>query len=212
MNMKKWMTGLVVFCCAHLIYGQGVSVLNFSGGYLDPKDTEAGLIFGGSYGICFDERVDISLGISYFYKNYQKESAVVDSISPSGIHETTVVRELEYHTSLLPISANINIRFPFQPPLYWYAGGSLTYQFLFNKEENFQEGLSEKRTYRGWGWIIRAGIEYTIGSRSSLLLETFYNIGIVKRNADETIKGLPVWDEVDVSGLGFRAGLRLEFY
>lgn len=212
MNTKKWMTGILILWSLSLVRGQGVSVLDFRGGYLNPKDTEAGLIFAGSYGICIDDRVDLTLGLSYFYRNYQKQTDVVDSVSPGGIHQTTVVKELEYNTSLLPISANISIRFPFQPPLYWYAGGSLTYQFLFNNEKNYQEGISDKRTYKGWGWIIRGGIEYTIGTRTSLLLEAFYNIGKVKRNADETIKGLPVWDEVDVSGLGFRGGLRLEFF
>ena len=37
-------------------------------------------------------------------------------------------------------------------------------------------------------------------------------MGKTKRNVDETVKGLPVWDEVDISGLGIRAGLRLEFF
>lgn len=212
MNAKKWIVVFLIFGVVGFVRAQGVRVLELRGGYLNPKDTEAGLIFGGSYGVSIDERVDLSLGLSYFHKGYSKESEVADSVSPSGIHESTVMKELEYSTTLLPISANVNIRFPFQPPLYWYVGGSLTYQFLFNTEKNFEEGISEKRNYRGWGWMVRAGIEYTIGSRSSVLLEAFYNIGKVKRNVEETVEGLPVWDEVDVSGLGFRTGLRLEFF
>ena len=60
--------------------------------------------------------------------------------------------------------------------------------------------------------MVRAGIEYNIGSRSSVLIEALYNIGKAKRNVNETVAGLPVWDEVDLTGLGFRAGLRLEFF
>ena len=195
-----------------LVYGQGVRILEIRGGYLNPKATNAGLILGGSYGISIDERVDISLGFSYFHKNYSKESQVADTSYVSGVQEKTVKKEMEYSTTLLPISANVTIRIPFQPPVYYYVGGSLTYQFLFNNEKNFEQSISEKRNYKGWGWVLRAGIEYTIGSRSSLMLEAFYNIGKVKRNVEETVKGLPIWNEVDMSGLGFQAGLRLEFF
>lgn len=212
MNMKKWIVIVFIFGATGLAYGQGVRVLEIRGGYLNPKATKAGLILGGSYGISIDERVDLSLGISYFHKNYSQESDVADTSFPSGIIQKTVKKELEYNTTLLPISASANIRIPFQPPVYWYAGGSITYQFLFNTENNFEEGVKEKRIYRGWGWMVRAGIEYTIGSRSSLILEAFYNIGKVKRNVEETVKGLPIWEEVDMKGLGFRTGLRLEFF
>ena len=212
MKTKNTIIIFIVLGLSSLALGQGVSVLEVRGGYLNPKDTNGGMIIGGSYGISIDERVDLSLGLSYFHKNYRKETAVADTNYISGIREQTVVRDLEYSTTLLPVTASVNIRFPFQRPVYWYVGGSVTYQFLFNKEDNYEEAISEKRTYKGWGWMLRAGIEYGIGSRSALLLEAFYNIGKVKRNVDETIEGLPVWDEVDVSGLGFRTGLRLEFF
>lgn len=206
------MIAVFVLSAFGLASAQGVRILELQGGYLNPKDTNPGLIFGGSYGISIDERVDLSLGISYFHKNYKKESTVADTDYVAGVHETTVMRELEYNTTLLPISANVTIRIPLQPPVYYFIGGSVVYQFLFNTEKNFNEGISEKRKYGGWGWMVRAGIDYNIGSRSSILLEAFYNIGKVKRNVENTVQGLPVWDEVNVSGLGFRAGLRLEFF
>jgi outer membrane protein W len=194
-----------------VLYGQSATVLEVRGGYMNPKDAAAGLIIGVGYGILVDERVDIGLGIDYFHKNYKEETKVADQDYQSGVHESTVIRELEYSTHLLPVSANVTVHLPFQPPLYWYVGGSVSYQFLFNEENNYVEAISEKRTYRGWGWMIRAGIDYNIGSRSSLMLEAFYNSCKVKAN-EEKKEGLPVWEEVDVSGLGFRAGLRLEFF
>ena len=212
MIKKQWMVGFVVICMAGVVSAQGVSMLEFGGGYLNPKDTKAGTIWGGSYGFSIDERVNISVGISYFHKNYSKTSKVADSTYASNYKTNTIQKELEYNTTLLPISANANVRIPIQPPLYWYLGGSITYQFLFNTEKNYEENVSEKRTYSGLGWMLRAGIELAIGSRSSLFVEGFYNIGKVKRNVEETVKGLPIWEEVDVSGLGCRAGLRLEFF
>ena len=212
MNGKRWMVLMLLLGTASLAFGQGVSVLELRGGYLDPKDTKSGLIFGGSYGVAVDERVDISLGFDVFHRNYTEETAVADTNYISGVNETTVMRELEYNTTLLPIHADVTIRFPFEPPLYWFFSGGISYRWLFNKEDNYQEGISEKRTYHGLGWRLRAGIEYTIGSRSSVIFGAMYNIGKVSRNREETTEGLPVWNEVDISGFGFFGGLRLEFY
>lgn len=199
------------FCMT--VRAQGVSIFEINGGYLNPKGTTSGSIFGASYGLSVDERVDISLGIAYFYKKYTKRTEVADTSYTHGlITEKTVMTELEYGTALMPVSANVLIRMPVQPPLSYFVGGAVTYNFLFNHEKNYEAGISEKRTYRGFGWLIRAGIEYSIGSRSSVLLEGIYNIGHVRRNVDETVKGLPIWDEVDITGLGVRAGLRMEFY
>ncbi len=209
---RKWIVLLIVLGLNGLAFGQGVRILEIMGGYLNPKDATPGMIIGGTYGVSIDERVDLSLGLSYYHKKYSKTSAVADTDYVSGIHETTVLKELEYSTSLLPVSGNVNIRIPFQPPVYWLVGASVTYNFLFNTEKNYEQGLSEKRTYKGWGWMLRAGVEYMIGSRSSIVLEAIYNIGKVHRNADTTVQGLPVWDEVNLTGLGFRTGLRLEFF
>ncbi len=194
-----------------MVQAQGVRILEFNGGYFNAKDVGGGLIFGGSYGISVDERVDLSLGLAYFHKSYVKETAVADTDFVSGIHEKWVMKELEYSTHLLPLMANVNIRFPFQPPLYWYIGASASYQFLFNTENNFGAGIKEKRNYRGFGWIARAGIEYTIGSRSSVILEAIYNSAKLI-GSEEKKEGLPIWNEVNVSGLGFRAGLKVEFF
>ena len=197
---------------AGIVHGQGVRILEVRAGYLDPKGISSGFIFGANYGISVDERVDLSIGASFFHKTYRKDTEVADTNYVSGVNEQTVVRNLEYSNTLLPISANVNIRLPFQPPLYYYVGGSVTYQFLFSTENNYSEGISEKRNYHGWGWMLRAGVEYVIGSRSSIIIEAIYNIGKVKRNQDRTVEGLPVWNEVDTKGLGICGGLKLEFF
>ena len=179
MKIKRQFIISLLFIFAGMSSGQGYRMLEIRGGYLGPKDTKSGLILGGSYGVSIDERVDLSIGIDYFHKTYEQESLVADTNYVSGVHEQTVMKQLEYSTTLLPVSAGVNIRIPFEPPLYWFVGGSVTYQFLFNNEKNFEEGISEKRNYRGWGWMLRGGIEYIIGSRSSLLMEAFYNFGKV---------------------------------
>jgi hypothetical protein len=211
--MKKTIGMTILLCLAAsgLSLGQGRRVLEIQAGYLDPKGTAAGFIFGGNYGISFEDRVDLTLGVSFFHKTYRRDTAVADTDYVSGVHENTVTRELEYSTSLLPLSANVVVHIPsFHPSVLWYAGGSLSYQFLFNTENNYEDGIKEKRNYSGFGWMARAGLEYMIGYHTSVTLEAFYN-GCKVQGDKEKTEGLPVWGEVDVSGLGFRAGVRLGF-
>ena len=215
MRLKKWMLFLVLFGIFGCAFGQGVRVLELRAGYLNPKDTEGGLILGGSYGISIDERVDLSLGVSYFRKTYQETISVPDTTTAGNPYlppENFEATRVEYATTLLPIFANVNIRFPIQPPLYWYIGGNVNYQFLFRRERNYEDDIEDSRSYGGFGWMARAGIEYTIGSRSSILIEAFYNSCKVKRTIDSIQANLPSVATVNMTGLGFRGGLRLEFY
>ncbi len=211
MKFSKVLIVAILWLFIGTVYGQGMRVLEIDCGYFNPKRAANGMIFSGSYGVAFDERVDISLGISYFYRNYRKDTKVASENYESGVNEETITTKLEYNTTLVPITASINIKLPFQPPLHWRIGGGLSYQFLFNNENNYEEGIKAKRCYSGFGWIARAGIEYDIGSRSSIIIEAFYNNCKVKGNKSKK-EGLPVWDQVDMSGLGFRAGIRLAFF
>ncbi|MCJ7813591.1 hypothetical protein MUP95_09790 [bacterium] len=210
MNYKNWIYQIIFFGVIGSVHAQGMKILELQGGYLNPKGTEAGFICGGCYGFSFDERIDMSLGLSYFHKGYTKKSEIASEVV-NGIVVNTVEKTLEYSTTLLPISVNLNIHFPSYSLLNWFFGGSASYQLLFNTENNYEEQIKEKRTYRAFGWMIRGGTEFRIGTLSSFFLEALYNICKTKRN-EEKVEGLPIWEEVDVSGLGFRAGVRLEFF
>jgi len=202
---------LLVILLAGTAAAQNLRMLELRGGHFNPKDTKSGMILGGMYGISFDERVSLGFGLDIFHKGYKKESVVATESSESGIDESTVTRELEYKTTLVPLSLNLDIRLPFEPPFNLYVGGSLAFEMLFNSENNYVDDVKEKRFYSGFGWMARAGVEYAIGRRSALIVEAFYNNCRVSSDAKKK-EGLPVWKEVDLSGLGFRAGVRLDFY
>jgi len=206
--------GLVLATAFLVVVGaaaQGMKLLEFQGGYLSPKGTKAGFIFGGNYGISIDERVDLSLGLSYFHRGYSKETTVAVVPTGTGAQIGTKERLLDYSTTLLPIAANIAVHIPFQPPWNLYFGGSLAYEFLFDKYTNHQDRISESSRFSGFGWMARAGMEWAIGSRSSVELEAFYN-SCKATGGKKEVDGIPTWDEVDMSGLGFRAGVRVELY
>jgi hypothetical protein len=199
------------FLAAAAVAAQGMKVLELQVGYLSPKDTKAGAIFGANYGVSVDEKMDLSIGLSYFHKGYSKETEVAKSQTGAGSGINTVQQPLEYSTTLIPLMANVTVHFPFQQPWGFHAGGSLGYEFLFDTYTNHATNTSEKFRFSGFGWMLRAGMECAIGSRSFFNLEAFYNNCKVKGNK-KVVQGIPTWDQVDVSGIGFRAGVRVLLY
>jgi hypothetical protein len=206
------MAMLLVLGSVGFVNAQGLRLLEFQAGTLNPKGTRAaGLILGGQYGVVVDERVDIGIGLAVFHKGFTEKTSVNSGTTSSGTGWTTETMPLEYSTTLLPITINATVHFPFESALGLYAGGSLAYEFLFDKYTNHETDKSEKSTFKGFGWMARAGVEFFLGSRSSLTGEVFYNGCKVKGNSKE-VNGIPMWDEVNVSGFGFRGGLRLELH
>jgi hypothetical protein len=199
-----------VLAAISLLAAQNSSAqLHISGirlGYIDPKDAKAGLMLGMDLTGKVDESVELGATVSVFRRNYQKFTTVAQSVSAGGLVETTVQKDLEFTTFFLPILGQAIIHFS-EDDFHWFANGGLGYEMLWNHENNFVDGKKERRFYSGFAWMAGGGFQYRLGSRSAVIAEVFYHDARVKRN--ETKKaGLPVWSQVNLSGLGFRGGLR----
>ncbi len=208
MQTKHWIVAVLLLCLAGLVYGGNMKALELHVGTLNPKGTPSGMLLGGSYGINVDEAVDVSLGVFYFWKSYSETSNVNTGTTEGNIVVTEKVQTINYKTSLLPVSANVTIHFPVAQKVNIYGGAGISYQFLWNKEENLVANVESSRFFKGFGWVGRAGVEYLLGSRSSFIVEAYYNGCKVKGNKSEEA-GLPTWDEVNVTGLALRGGVRL---
>jgi len=181
-------------------------------GYFGPRDAKNGFIFGVNMGNSVDELVDLGFGVDIFHRSYRKDSQIAETISPGGVVEHTVVRELDFSTTAIPVMGTVTIKLSGAMPFTYFVGGGLGYEFLWNRETNYVAGASEKRFYHGFAWRAEGGILYQLGSRSSLIGEVFYMGANPKRNREKTAQGLPVWQEVNMSGFGFRIGLRIGGY
>jgi hypothetical protein len=211
MRRVKVLVSILLIVAVSSGLAQNMRLLEFQVGSLKPKDTQTGLTFDAKYGIAVDEAVDISLGIGYFNKTYE-ESALVGEKDQSGqIQIGTQSKNLEYRTQIIPLTANATVHMPMTPPVGIYFGAGFTYQFLINKVNNMAEGVEETQNFRGGGWVARVGGEYQLGSNSSLIAELFYNACKVKGNEDKK-ENVPVWEEVNLTGMGFKVGLRMELY
>ncbi len=178
-------------------------------GYFAPKDVKSGFIGGVMLGSAVDENVDIGISVDYFSRSYKKDELVAKSVSQGGVVESTIQRSMDFSTQVIPINASIMVKFSARMPFTFFLGGGLGYQLLFNKETNYEEKVSERRFYKGFGWQAEGGAMYRIGRRSWFFGEVFYNSATPSRNKNKNAQGLPTWEQVDISGVGVRLGVRL---
>jgi hypothetical protein len=217
MKRMQWLVyGLLlgislIWCLPDSASAQRYSATTLKLGYFNPKDAASGFIIGGNYGLVMDETVDVGLGFDVFRKTYRKDVALATKDYAQDIIQTTYQREIEMTTLVLPIMATISAKIPissFNPSAFLLVNGGLGWELMFNTENNYKENKKESRFYNGFGFMLGVGALYQIGTNSAVLAELGYNGCRVSRN-QKKVEGLPVWDEVNISGFLFRVGIRL---
>lgn len=202
---------LTAFVFAEVGHAQALSATTLKVGYFNPKNSKNGFIFGAGYSWIVDESVDIGIAVDYFRKNYTEETQIAQSVSASGTVEDEIRTDAEFTTNILPIYGVLNVKFPAGTYLDYFLSGGLGYEMLFSKEQSFGENSKNtSRFYSGFKWIVSGGVMYRVGSRSSFLAEIFYDGTKVSRDKKDEV-GAPVRYEVDLSGIGFRVGIRMGF-
>ena len=188
------------------VFGQRFSATTLKAGYFDPKGSKAGFIFGGNYSWIIDESVDIGIAVDYFRKNHSEDSTEVQG------DETLRIKYVDLTTNIIPVYGLINIKFPAGMYMDYFISGGLGYEMLIRKEQTYGAQSSKKsRFYSGFKWMVSAGIMYRIGSNSSFIAEAFYDGTTVSREKKDEPSGLARY-EVDLSGFGIRAGIRMGFH
>jgi len=182
-------------------------VFSLRASYFSPKDAEAGFAFGGSFGYKIDEVVGIGFGTDFLYKTYTKSTEVATQDYESGISATTVVNNVRYNTLMVPMMGEVTITIPVFWKASFLAQGGVGYELLWNKEENFETKVSDSRFYGGFTYQVGAGMLIGLGRDSGLFVEGYYNHAKVKRNVKDVVADLPVFEQVDLSGFGARAGI-----
>jgi hypothetical protein len=178
-------------------------ITTLKAGYFDPSASHAGFIFGGGYAWKVDESVDVGIAVDYFRKTHSEDSVQVLA------DEKLIITNAELTTNIIPIYGLINIKFPAGYTMDYFLSGGIGYEMLFRTEQTYGPDASKKsRFYDGFKWILAAGINYRIGSRSSFIAEAFYDGTKVSRDKKGETSGLARY-EVNLSGFGIRAGIRM---
>ena len=208
---------MVVVCVVLLLtaapqaFAQANSTTKVKAGYFTPKGSKAGFIFGGSYAWVVDEAVDIGIAVDFFRKNFTDETELAKTVDANKVTETEIVKNADFTTTILPVYGVINVKFPAGRYLDYVISGGLGYEWLWSKIQTYDgTDYNETKAYGGFKWLLSGGIVYQVGSRSSFLAEVFYDGTKVSREK-KAEQGAPVRYEVDLSGIGFRVGVRMGF-
>ncbi|MBN2008502.1 hypothetical protein JW960_04055 [candidate division KSB1 bacterium] len=191
--------------CSTLFARGGYGVNTVKVGYFNPKDAKGGLMLGAVLGSAMDEAVDVGIGIDFFRGSNSKETPTGEA-TIAGVTEKGSRLDAESSSTIVPITAQVNVKIPASYTLFYTIGGGVGYEMLWTKEKEFSETGdvtdANSRFYHGMRWVVNAGILYKLGSRSSLLIEGFYDGSKLSRKDNN------ITYKVDPSGFGIRGGIR----
>ncbi len=184
--------------------------MEFKIGELDPEDTDSGNIFGIAIGTGIDDRLYGGFEMNYFRTNYTQSTEVVDSVSGGSVVSTERV-QLDYTTTYIALFGSLyyELRLGTNSPFYYRASASVGWEFIWNKEQNFQAGVSRTRNFNAPGFKLSTGIGIRISSTGILFGDILYNGVTAKNSTGTTEEGLPVFQKINLSGLGFWVGINL---
>ena len=192
------------------IFDRGPTIQHkISFGLYSPPEIESGLSIGYGYYRYIDDMVSAGVGMDAFWTNYIKVSSVgIADTTGLGQAITTKQVEIDMTSYLLPLMGTVRVMLPFELGAFSpYTNVSLGWNILFNNETNYVTGEQTFRFFNGFGWGLGAGASLVLGEKSSIGIETYYRSAKMKANVDETELGLPIYDELDMTGLGLQIGL-----
>ncbi len=178
-------------------------------GAYKPPDIDSGMNLGYGYYRFIDESVSIGFAVDLFKTNYKKMSEV-GVADTTGLGQTISTQQVEVDMTsyLFPLMGSVKIGLPIEMGSFLpYSNLSLGWNNLFNNETNYVTQEQKFRFFNGFGWVLGVGARMDLGDKSSVGLETYYRSAKMKANVDETEAGLPVFDELDMTGFGVQVGL-----
>ena len=191
------------------IFDRGPTIQHkISLGLYSPPKIESGLNIGYGYYRYIDEMVSAGIGMDAFWTNYMKTSSVETEETGLGQEIITQQVEIDMTSYLLPLMGTVRVRLPIELGAFSpYTNVSLGWNILFNNETNYVTGEQTFRFFNGFGWGLGTGVSLGLGEKSSIGIETYYRSAKMKANVDETELGLPIYDELDMTGFGAQVGL-----
>jgi len=191
------------------IFDRGPTIQHkISFGLYSPPEIESGLTIGYGYYRYIDDMVSAGVGMDAFWTNYMKVSSVETEETGVGQEIITQQVEIDMASYLLPLMGTVRVILPFELGAFSpYTNVSLGWNILFNNEKNYVTGEQTFRFFNGFGWGLGTGVSLGLGEKSSIGIETYYRSAKMKANVDETELGLPIYDELDMTGFGAQVGL-----
>jgi hypothetical protein len=183
----------------------GNRAYSFRVSYFLPDYADSWFTFGGSVGAMIDEAVEIGIGTDIYYRYYTKDTEVAGDKDGTFI----ITREVEYNTVIIPLMAELTVKLPIIWKSSIFAHGGVGYEIMWNKEQDYTTDASDRRLYGGFAWQLGAGVSLRLGHSSALFAEGYYHHAKVKRRLKDVVQYLPMFEQVNLSGVGARVGLSI---
>jgi len=199
----------LLFNCASPLKGSRASTTEFKFGQLDPNDVDPGTLVGLSFENQIDEHLYWGFEGNYFWSSFAQTTTVADTIS-NNVPISTQEVEVDFATTFLSLFLNFTYEYRVGTTNWYYrasAGGG--WAFIWNRERNFVEDKSRKRKFDSPAYQLTTGLGYRISRDGIFFVDLIYNDAVGKTNQTTSEAGLPTFEQMDVSGFGFRAGLNL---
>jgi hypothetical protein len=177
-------------------------------GFLIPKGAKTGFIGGINLGKSIDENISWGIEIDCYKKSYTKETNIADSVAGDAIVRTRLT-EIENSVIMLPVYFKVIFNTPVNPKYLIRVSGGVGYEVLWNKMNNYLIRIKETKFYRGFTWQLGVGISTQLSRATDAFLDVVYHNGAPSRSEDIPDIGLPVKQEISMSGVIFRIGIRI---
>lgn len=183
------------------------TMLGLNGGALFPQDTETGMIVGGSWGKMIDHNVGWEIEVDYFWRTFTKEMTV--EVTDGQTQTSTIATEVENSTKMLPLFFKLSFLSEAFPNLDLRLSGGIGYAFLWTHDANYRLNTEKSDSYSGFAWQAGAGMSFPVSQAADFYGEVIYLGTTPSTDEGTTAEGLPKREEVDMSGLWLRIGIRL---
>jgi len=179
----------------------------FKFGKLNPEGTKSGFWGTFSSGKMFDANLGYNIELGYFGKRFTEEETVGTKSTQNSDIVTKKVT-LTTSTTMIPVLFKFNYVKEIGTSALFKSDLGIGYSFFWDSYDNKENSISDTRFFSGFTWQVGADVGLQISSKGSVFAGLFYNGGTVT-NGDE-INNVPVYDEIDMKGLGFRLTIRVD--
>lgn len=187
------------------IFAQG-KYTEFKVGLLGPKDAANGFFGGITLGRLIDQNLGIGIEFDVYKKSYDKEEEI--DTTYAGFSGTEIMRTFEQSAWMFPIFFQFQYLGELTPVLHLKVTAGLGYEFLFTSYKDYETGADDNFFFHGFAWHVDVGASYPLSRASDFFGEILYHGGNPSKSEKDR-NGFPIRTEMDMSGLGFRIGLRV---
>ena len=196
---------MILIILTSSIYAQG-KYTEFKVGLLSPKSTATGFLGSITLGRSIDQNLGIGIEFDVYNKSYDKEEAIDTTLA--GYDGSESILTFEQNAWMFPIFLQFQYLGELTPVLHIKVTAGLGYEFLFTNYKDYENGDEEGYFFHGFAWHVDVGASYPLSRASDIFGEILYHGGSPSKSEDD-IAGFPTRTEMDMSGLGFRIGLRV---